>query len=285
MKFLNLFNYYRRKHNSNCKTPAYAHDDIVYLTTLYGHKIGLPQGRIPYQQGSLAKKGVYEPETTKLLFDILHPGMRVADCGSNCGYHAQNIAKIIGPEGRLWCFEANPELVPLLTSNMDNYGYLKHSTIINAGIWASDGVLPFPLLATGLGTASFKKPEQLKRIQTKVVDVPVVSLDSFFGEQKLDLIRMDIEGAELEALKGAVNVLNTSKPTLVFEWSHENTTIEETTVLFQLLLHYGYYVYRITGSGLIPVLSGKSLFNDHQKLCESGQRDIICSLEQLSKLA
>lgn len=250
----------------------------VLLETIYGHRLFLPRGRIPYQQGALEKDGVYEPATSRLLYEVIRPGMRVAECGANCGYHALNIAKAIGPDGKVWCFEANPELIPILRENLGQNGYADRTRVINAGIWARDEYLDFPMLDTGLGTASFKKGEQFTRPSTRVARVRAMSLDSFFGESWLDLIRMDIEGAELEALEGARNLLRRCRPMLIFEWTHENSSPSESALVYDLLMEFGYRIHRITNTGLLPVTDAESLHQGHRELCEAGQRDLFCSV-------
>ena len=249
----------------------------ILLETVYGHKMYLPKDLIPYQQGELQRKKIYEPATSEVIMRILRPGMRVAECGANCGYHALNIAKVIGATGKLYCFEANPELIEYLQENLELNGYSDYCSVINKGIWSHNTSMPFPILATGQGGASFKNEEQLTRQDTRVVNIPVVSLDSFFDDEPVDLLRMDIEGAEIEALKGASGLLEVNEPTLIFEWTPENSGIEESTEIFHLLKSHGYKVYRISNYGLIEMSGAHEFHYNYEDLCRHGQRDVFCS--------
>ncbi len=250
---------------------------MILLETVYGHKMYLPAGKIPYQEDAIKKYGIYEPATSAAVFRFVKPGMHVVEAGACCGYHALNIAKAIGSGGKLTCFEANPNLIAFLTKNLEINGYAGYSDVYNTGLWMSDGVLPFPLLEWGLGGASFKNPRQLASVPT--AQVKTVSLDSFFGDRPVDFIRMDIEGAELEALKGARNMLSSQGPAMILEWIPDNVHTEESVELYNLLKAFGYHIYRITRDGLKEITRDEDLYS---KFVEEHERDILCCRESVN---
>ena len=247
---------------------------MILLQTIYGHKIYLPGGKIPYQEDAIKKYGVYEPATSAAIYRFVKPGMHVVEAGACCGYHALNIAKAIGPGGGLSCFEANPNLVEILSKNLEMNGYRDFAEVHNMGLWVEEGELPFPLLEWGLGGASFKNPRQLANVPT--VQVKTVSLDSFFANKPVDFIRMDIEGAELEAIKGARSILTEQGPSMILEWIPGNVRANESMQLYKLLKDLDYYIYRITSDGLKEIARNEDLFSKH---VETDDRDILCCKE------
>jgi len=247
---------------------------VILLETIYGHKMYLPKGKIPYQEDAIKKYGIYEPATSAAIYRFVKPGMHVVEAGACCGYHALNIARAIGSGGKLSCFEANPNLIEFLTRNLDINGYIGNVEIHNMGLWINEGVLPFPLLEWGLGGASFKNPRQLENLPT--VRIKTVSLDSFFGGERVDFIRMDIEGAELEAIKGAKKLLTEQNPPMIMEWIPDNVYASESMELYGLLKEINYHIYRITGDGLKEITRGEDLYS---KYVDEHDRDILCCKE------
>jgi FkbM family methyltransferase len=200
--------------------------------------------------------------------------MRVIEGGACCGYHALNIARAVGPEGKVYCFEANPNLVDILRRNLEVNGYRDNTEVFQMGLWKQECVLPFPLLGGGLGGASFKNSLQLSRAPT--VPVKMVSLDSMFSGQKINFIRMDIEGAEIDALEGASRMLASQRPMIIMEWIPADYRAAECEEFYGFLREPGYRVYRITSEGLVGVRNCAAL---NSELVSLDDRDILCRVE------
>lgn len=250
---------------------------MIKLETINGHTYYLPEGKIPFQEDAIRQSGVYEPATSAAIYKYVKPGMNVVEGGACCGYHALNLAKAVGPAGRVYCFEANPELVKIIEKNVEINGYADTVEVTHAGLWFEESVMPFPMLGAGLGGASFKNPRQLAAVPT--VPVRMVSLDDQFADKRVDFIRMDIEGAELEALKGAESVLSKQQPDMILEWIAVNTSSGDSVEMYELLKRYGYQLYRITRDGLGKIARYEDLYSSEH--VATHERDILCSSEVL----
>lgn len=250
--------------------------NLIKLETIHGHAYYLPEGKIPYQEDAIRESGIYEPATSAAIYHYIKPGMNVIEGGACCGYHALNIAKAVGSEGKVFCFEANPVLVEILKKNVEINGYQGYVEITHAGIWSEEAVMSFPMLGAGLGGASFKNPYQLAVAPT--VPVRMVSLDDMFSDDRIDFIRMDIEGAEIEALRGAKGILSRQRPGMILEWIPDNSTAGESVELFDLLKKYNYQIYRITANGLVRLAECKDLLSRN---AAPHERDILCCKEVL----
>jgi FkbM family methyltransferase len=267
---------------------------IVTLKTSQGYRLKLPRGRIPYQEGMIRETGEYEPETTRAIFDFVKPGMRIAECGACCGYHAINLSKATGARGKVFCFEANQELIPLLSGNLRANGCGDNTEVINKGVWKANDTLQFPIFREALGMASLKsfepdgknrsdltlqiQPGQLDRW----VSLEVVSLDEHFADEPIDFLRMDIEGAEMEALQGAQHLLRAPGFTIIMESTPENTEKAWSDWLFNHLTAKGFRLYRILSTGYARIARRSDFHSGQEDTCRSGQRDVLCVKRDLT---
>jgi FkbM family methyltransferase len=174
-------------------------EEYEKFVTKAGFDFIVPKGRIAYQERMLRDHGVYEPATERAISRFVKPGMRVVECGACCGYHALNLAKAVGPTGKVYCFEANPELMGILNRNLAVNGVAGFVEVINKGVWSKAGTLPFPIFRRGLGVAGFgytqkvhdRRLLQLFRAVTRlrifrrfrklkeIVEVEVITLDDW----------------------------------------------------------------------------------------------------------
>jgi len=171
--------------------------------------------------------GQYEKEEAECITGQVKPGMVTFDIGANLGYFTLLLARLAGPHGRVYAFEPNPAM----------QGRLAENILLNPGL--DDGRIKLETVALGAqaGEADFFCPVQghdgaggLKDTRRaplqKVIKVRVTALDEFVsarGVEKLDFIKMDVEGGELDVLRGAERVLSELRPVILFEACEENT--------------------------------------------------------------
>lgn len=147
------------------------------------------------------------------------PGAVALDVGANIGAVACWLARRAGPDGRVVVFEPDPANLAVLRRNVE-LNLLDNVVIVERGAWNQEGELEF--LAGGGYTSSFcrtnyvaEHPERYRRVR-----VPVTTIDAEverFGLPRVDLIKMDIEGGEGPALRGARRTLEWFRPTVVVE--------------------------------------------------------------------
>lgn len=133
----------------------------------------------------------------------LKPGDTVIDCGAYIGEFTLYAAKAVGPSGKVIAFEPDGIVYKKLSANIELNG-LNNVVTVKKGLWNSDGVLKF--VGDNLRGYSFMAAESAPG----AVDVPVASLDNELarlGIAAVNFIKADVEGAELEFIKGAVKTL------------------------------------------------------------------------------
>lgn len=181
--------------------------------------------------------GIYEPEETRMIKSMVKEGMAVLDIGANIGYFSMVMANLVSPQGKVYSFEPNPQMFERLQKNLEiNPNLSEQIEIHQLAIGEKEGKANFfcpPVGFEGLGGL-----QNTNRISiNNVINVDVITLDKFIEDnniQRLDFIKLDVEGGEFDVLRGAKNTLNKYHPTILFEAEEENTAAYGYRV-FQLL--------------------------------------------------
>ncbi|MGA9762860.1 MAG: FkbM family methyltransferase [Gaiellaceae bacterium] len=170
----------------------------------------------------------YEPDVASALERLVHAGSTCVDAGAHFGYFTLLLARLVGPKGRVVAFEVERDNAELVRRNIRLNNLNQRVTVECLAVLGSSG--PVELFAGSSGgstewtvDAEFAAREDAEpRTRPAVAIVPSVSLDEYFGRQEtVDLIKMDIEGAEAKALPGMKRLLTESRPVIVLEFHRE----------------------------------------------------------------
>ena len=155
----------------------------------------------------LLKFGFGSSFEREIFESLLKPGIRVVDIGANLGYYTLIAARIVGPEGRVYAFEPEEENFNLLTLAVEKSGY-KNIKLFKKAVTerSGRGTLFFSEEHRG-DHRIFDNGENRKRVA-----IETASLDEAMAhEGKIDVIKIDIEGAEPEVLGGMKKILADNK--------------------------------------------------------------------------
>lgn len=167
--------------------------------------------------------GNHEPEVQQFLASVLRPGQVYYDVGANVGFFAVIAARIMGPSGQVVCFEPLPANARQIEYNA-RLNHFPNITVRSEALGGSNRTEVFQTSLEptwGMLSTVGKAPEQ----SSGQISVEVRTLDSLCkagGVPAPDVIKMDIEGAEAEALQGAMETLTRSRPLLVIELHRTN---------------------------------------------------------------
>jgi len=224
---------------------------------------------------SIFVTGLYEPNEFLLLSKILKPGMIVVDVGANMGLYTLYAARRIGTVGRVLAIELSGRESAILENNV---GLNALTNVTVRGNAISDKVSEAELLVAQaqhsghntLGAFGYNTPlDHREKTQTEPLD-DMVTAD---GLARVDVVKMDIEGAELKALRGARETLERHRPLLLLELSdralqHQDASSADVLVL---LAQYGYKVYGFDGqTGLPKPLEQKGYYDSENIIAVAG---------------
>jgi len=171
--------------------------------------------------GNVLLDGYWESWVTRYLATITQPGMTAIDVGANYGYYSLLMGQLVQPTGKIFSIEPNPVILPLLRQSLSLMGLYHEDRLIAAG--ASDKADPRAYMAASRAEPKngrfVHEQEHLPPGWTKS-EVPVVVLDEVLqDEDRIDVIKIDAEGAEPKILAGLQKTLSRHKPHLVLEFN------------------------------------------------------------------
>jgi FkbM family methyltransferase len=169
--------------------------------------------------------GLWETHVTEWLQHTLRPGQVFVDVGANIGYFTLLGGQLVGPQGRVVAVEAHPGLAELLRRNVIMNGLYGYVTTWHRAAWSSTTTLQLHQRlnfsgASSVGAIGQKALDRLGDTE-EMVDVQAVPVDDLLeGFPPVDVLKMDIEGAELQAFTGLSRTLEASQQMAVmFEWA------------------------------------------------------------------
>lgn len=217
--------------------------------------------------------GSFEEEETSFISKILREGMIFFDIGANMGYYSLLGAELVGPSGEVHCFEPSPRMFEELTFNVNINGF-ENIRISNIA------------LAEKCGVAHLSKYERGKEVYGSLSnfahpgasiigydEVNVETLNRYItanSVERIDLIKMDTEGAELLILKGATKLLaRDDAPIIMFEMSENlaqcfNYSCKDVLDFLKL---YNFMVYIISHGNYV---AAKKTHSSYDKIVSLG---------------
>jgi len=192
---------------------------------------------------------------SRVLTRLLRPGDAFIDCGANVGLFSLIGATAVGPTGHVLACEPGPGTMALLEANVALNAF---ETLESHPVALSErsGTARFVVFENGSGLASFA-PEGGGGTTIEVAVTTLDDLTSSLGE-RVALVKLDIEGAEVKALLGAHDLITRAAPLFFVEVEPEHLARQGASVddLNRILEPHGYEAYAITVDGSLVKLSG-----------------------------
>ena len=193
--------------------------------------------------------GTYEPPLVWLLQSLNTRDWTCFDVGANVGAIALALAKLVGPDGKIYAFEPGPPNLRRLRDNLNlNPELSKRVEMIAAGVGRAPGELYWAEEKGNPGNALLGK--------TGTHEIKIITLDDFVRERalsRLDFLKIDVEGMELDVMQGAADTLRRFHPMLYFETLPRYTETGAGATFADmhnfLVKELGYTLHRIDSQG------------------------------------
>ncbi|MCW5878099.1 MAG: FkbM family methyltransferase [Anaerolineales bacterium] len=232
----------------------------------------------------LSTNGIYEPFETALIQNYVKPGQTVLDIGANIGYYTLLFAKRVGGSGVVHAFEPESNAFKLLEKNLELNGY-QNVVLHPLAVSNKDGETylardPFSNLDHRIKSGSEHQEASIK--------IRTAKIDSLIGSSELtvDVVKLDIQGAEYSAVQGMQATLSKSPTVLLLSefWPEAIQDLgADPRGYYDLLLEHGFKLNEIDerGKTLTPINS----YNELQAACErklTKQTNLLCTKGRVS---
>lgn len=184
-----------------------------------------------YLEDKIVTTGSWEPETTQVFRELINPGMVVLDIGANIGYFSLLSASLVGAEGQVHSFEPYPGYQERFKISLENNRFSQVRLIPFA---LSDKIEEQPLFK-GLASARMHQWTHDDPVFNEVHDTVTVRcfpLDLYADRylNRVDLIKIDVDGYEMHVLTGGQECIRKYTPTVIIELCEEALTTAGTSV-------------------------------------------------------
>lgn len=234
---------------------AYVGQGRVLLETAFGHLMlvdGADTGIVPH----LIRDGWFDRNLTAVIAGLLAPGMTFIDVGANFGTYTLVGAQKVGARGQVIAVEASPAVAALLVESVSMNGFDGRTAVVRCAAGAQEGTRVLHQFATRKGGTTLlphiaEKARDIYGETIVTVEVPCRRLDDILADnrpERVDLIKLDIEGSEYDVLQGARETLWAYRPRLIIEWNNGffEDRPEDAERLYTLLTReLGYRLHRI----------------------------------------
>ncbi len=221
--------------------------------------------------------GAFEPNEFAFLDRVLLPGMTVVDVGANEGLYTLFAARRVGPAGRVIAVEPSSRERTLLEANLAR-NRLRNVTVVPHALADAAGVAELQIAPRQHGghntLGQFVYEGDTAVAREKVTVETLDDLVARLGLDRVDMVKIDVEGAELKFLSGGRTLLSQQRPTLLIEANEEALKRQSasTHALVYLLQSLDYQIHVFNESGTTePWAPGQALSENIVALVRGGR--------------
>jgi FkbM family methyltransferase len=188
--------------------------------------------------------GLSEPVEAWLFLRLLHPAMTVVDGGANIGEYTLLASTAVGDTGAVHAFEPIPDNFTRLRGHVA-VNSLHNVRMRQAALWDRTTTLT---LGRQAGRPSHAGAWSAAAPSGTVESVQAVSLDDYVAEEgiaRVDALKLDIEGAEPNAVQGMLRTLERDRPLLLVELHETARALSTAAAVMALVAPLGYRLWRI----------------------------------------
>jgi FkbM family methyltransferase len=213
----------------------------------------------------------YEKETTLFFKSQVHKNMHIVDIGAHIGYFTRLFSNAVGNRGVVYAFEADADNFALLAKNTAGRDNVMRLPV---AIGNTEGTIDFYHLSGSTGCHSTVEPN----VPAEKVTVPLTTLDAALeklGSPPIDLIKMDIEGGEPNALAGMQKMLNENLDIMLVTEYNPSALGSASITYLEAIESLGFSLYAITKANLVPT-SARTIDEQLAEFHRTSYINVLC---------
>jgi FkbM family methyltransferase len=236
---------------------------VKIIVPKYKYKVYCPLTEDDYSHMTTREDNIIEKFQPK-------DGGIVVDVGAHYGRYTPIAAKRIGPKGKVIAIEADPKNFDMLNKNIKLNELLENVITLNYAASSNKSKVKLSIPEKKSGHTIYSSIITSRAPTEKFIEVNANTLDDILYEngilvEEVNWIKIDVEGAELEVLKGATNVLSKSKDSALLIEIHD---VENGKTLYEPIM---------------DLLNNYNFKKEFEKIYESGERHLIVRKQQQQK--
>lgn len=191
-------------------------------------------------------EGWFEYREQAFLWLLLRPGDCFVDCGAHMGLFSVLAARVMEDRGRIIGVEPNPEMAKALMGNLDHNG-VTCAKVVEAAVFSASGPVTLRVGAEGQSAYSSLYDHQGQGRDVEVAGLTIDELLEAEGIERVAFLKLDVEGAEIDALAGCQESIEAGRlPLVSVEFSEKvlNAANRDTAALAAAWAERGYVFYR-----------------------------------------
>jgi FkbM family methyltransferase len=221
----------------------------------FGVRVHFPRGSIAFRAACV--QGIFEAENVRALQQLYRPGTYMFDAGANLGLMAIPVLRSYA-DSMVVSFEPSPNSLPWLRRTIAGSGFQDRWRLVEKALAASPGRSEFSVAGPEEGLYDGLK-STCRVVEVRRITVDATTVDAEWqqlGQPPVSVIKLDVEGAEFEVLRGSEACIDGARPTLLLEWNRINLEAYgvEPGALFDFAKAHNYRVYAMPA--IVPVSSG-----------------------------
>lgn len=187
--------------------------------TFFNDKFWLSNNPEAYVDKCIRETSVFEGYSTKAVKKLIKNGDIILDVGANIGYYSVIMSKLIGNDGKIYSFEPTKYFRDVLEVNL-KINSITNVTVLSYGLSDFKKSLEIQIGSSSASLHNTSEKEDLLRetIELNVLDEVINELDI----NRIDFIKIDVDGHEPAFLKGALKTIEKYKPIVLLEVMHLN---------------------------------------------------------------
>lgn len=192
----------------------------------FGAKVCFPKNSLSFK--AACEQGIFEADNVTVLRALIEPESCMFDVGANIGLMAIPVL-YAEPQCRVISFDPSVNVLPSLRKTMAGAPFGDRWTLVEKAVGAAPGTITFTLSSEANSLFDGIRPTQ-RVASAAQVQVEMTTLDQVWTDlerPRVSVIKIDVEGAESEVLRGAAEVLRAERPFVLLEWNRQNLAAYE----------------------------------------------------------